>query len=873
MKKHIPDSGYDYANRLIYPLFASLSAEETAALSQGAKAFQTQFPETLLFPDPFLVEKKKGPEFPLAQLRIVHGDDEFFRELANELAAGWREKYGVELRVLEADDPAATLSCPGPKLLLGGGDLNPRSFEIARKYQLGVFSSEYPGEGGWGLTTYWALESGFSPCYILTCDAATREEALRSALEQIVAPEGGIRWAHQVCPGSDIPEEFAGFAVWASGYRVRPHLKSLAQWWEGGRRRPYREVFSEFFVQTDFPDGVPYNSQYLDLGIDAIRYYQCTGSEDAWDLFREMLWGLSDYFNSEAPQLYISDMDFRMGLICNYWNWVQHHPSITEAERITFDRVLLGAQRMVRGYYRIAWKDRPGPPHNHQTFKARSLIMGWRYFKDRDLPDVPSWKEDADLVFNRIDPAVFKHSENAGGYETFVPEHTLVWLEATNQTVPAAMKDSLAQFALREWAVRDNFFFPVDYGDNDPNLSPIRPLEVAPWLDGSTPEQQTIQSLEASGNGLFPLRLPAPFRGFMGMSREIQDREFTGRAGRQLVPLDPVFAKRYAAEPPPGEHFDKLVWRSGWKAESAYLAQEGIGNTSVSHAHNEASGILRMNLGGRIWLIRAGYGKRAEIASASEAFSTRQLGPEEHNMLVVRDVDSGKILLPPVNALLQDYGAAPLPFSASEVKDYGGLNWQRYVFNLPEVGFIVCDRVLRNQADHNPYELQWNILGALTPTVSGAEVRQDGVDLVWEQFGTSVPQWEESQISIWRESIQSGAYPHTRALPTRCVQKIAGDVGDDFYINGFWLKAAVRHASWNKRKKELSLTATKPLSASIDKVERPWGMMTVDGTNLKISFGEPPSILSSDAVLAANTSMRPCPPFALLDLHPSLGTS
>jgi len=39
------------------------------------------------------------------------------------------------------------------------------------------------------------------------------------------------------------------------------------------------------------------------------------------------------------------------------------------------------------------------------------------------------------------------------------------------------------------------------------------------------------------------------------------------------------------------------------------------------------------------------------------------------------------------------------------------------------------------------------------------------------------------------------------------------------------------------------------------------------------STGKIPAQVSADAVLAANTSMRPCPPFALLDLHLSLRTS
>jgi len=836
MKKHIPDSGYDAANRLLYPLFDSLSADEAAALSQGAEAFQARFPGTLLFPDPFLVRKNQGPDFPLDQLRIVHGGDLFFRELAKALATGWHERWGVEPCVLEAGDPAAALSSPGPKLILGGGDLNPRSLEIARKYQLGVFSSEYPGEGGWGLTTYGELESGLPPCYILTCDAETRKEALSAALEQIVTPKARVRWAHQIVPGFTVPEEFRDFDLWASGFKVSPPLKSLGEWWHGGRRRPYREIFREFFIQTEFPEGLPANSQYLDLGIDAIRYYQCTGSAPALDLFREMLWGLWDYLNSENPQIYIFDMDFRMGLIGNYWNWVQHHPSITEEERITFDRLLLGGMRMVRGYFRQLWKDQPGSPHNHQTFKARSLIMGWRYFKDRDLPDVFGWKDDADFIFHRVDPGIFKFSENAGVYETFVPEHTLVWLEVTNQTVPAEMKNSLAQFALREWAMRDNFFFPVDYGDCDPPLIPYRPFEVAPWLDGSTPEQRTIQSLEASGNGVFPFRLPPAFFGFAGLPQGKRGCKFSGEAGWQLIPLDPTFAKKHAVAGPPEEHFDKLAWRSGWQTKSAYLALEGIGNQSVSHAHNEAGGILRMNLGGRIWLVSNGYGRRAGIVDANKAYAARQLGPEELNMLVVRDADTGTSVLPPVNALLIDHGTEPLPFSVSEVRDYGGLNWRRYVIILPEAGFLVCDRIIRDTGSERPWELQWNILGALTPTISGAEVTQNGIDLVWEQFGASSPQWEESQITIWRELIQSGTYPHTRAMPTHCIQKMTEEAGGTFCLNGFWLKEAIRHASWNKQKKELSLTAAKPLNTSFAKVERPWGNIDIGGADLKVSF-------------------------------------
>lgn len=458
MKKHIPNSGYE---GWTHPssLFEQLTEEEREALDGGAEIFRKRFPNTLLFPDPFFVKNKKSTEFHVNDLRIVHGGDAFYRELGLEIAAGMRDKWKIDVPVLEVNDPPAALSSRGPKLLLGGGDVNSRSFEIARKYQLGVFSSEFPGVGGWGLTSHWELEAGFAPCYIFVCDPETQAIALDAVLERTASPEGRLRWTHRVSPGRTVPEKFHDFDLWISSFQASPFLDPLGEWLRNRRDRPYRSVFKEFFTQREFPEGLPNNSAFLDLGIDAIRYYQCTGSEEALDLFREMLWGFWDYLNAADPQIYISDMDFRLGAVCNYWNWIQHHPSITEEERVAFDQLLLAAMRMVCGYFRKLWKRDPqGPPHNHQTFKARSLILGWRYFRDANAPDIGEWRQEADSIFECVDPDAFKHSENANNYETFVPEHTLVWHEAINRPIPDAMRDALAKVALARVGDAGQFF-------------------------------------------------------------------------------------------------------------------------------------------------------------------------------------------------------------------------------------------------------------------------------------------------------------------------------------------------------------------------------------------------------------------------------
>jgi len=842
-----------------FPLFEPLTEEEVHDLALGSEEFRCRHPETLLFPDPFLGKRAPETNHPLSKLRIVVGTQSLLAQTADQLVSTIRGKWGIEVGVVGDSDARALLLSSDPLLLLGGSHENRCSLEIAKKYQTGLFCSDYPGPDGWGLTSHWELEKGIAPCIQLAFDAASRDAAVDAFLANSVldgAPPT-LRWAHAVAPAPRILRACETRAPWLSSANFQEWFPVLRSWVEDGRARPYRVVFQELYenLQRDYPDatdgkpfGLPYNAIALDLGIDAIRIYQATGQAEAFELFRETLWGYWNYLHSTLPTIYVSDMDFRLSKLCAYWSWIEHSPEITDAERETFPKLLLALTRMVRDYYRNLWKiknagvssEKYTVRHNHQTFKCSGLAQAWRYFARWNFPDRPSWREEADLLFSAIDPAAYKQSENAGNYETFVPEHTLVWAECTNSPIEEARKEALAMFALREWITRDNFFYPLDYGDSDPVLSPSRPFEVSAWIGGTTPIQKRIRLLEGSGKDLFPWRIPNSVRNFSGLHRSCQAQAFEGEPGWELMPLDPAFGPKLNLAGAPELRFDKLAWRSGWKTCSSYLALEGIGNETVSHAHNEANGILRMNFGGRIWAVSNGYG-RAAIADAAKAFSSRQRGPEEHNMIIVRDPESGKAVLPPVNALLVDHGTSPLPFSLTSVTGYGGVDWLRFVLVLPGGGFVVLDRVVP-PTDSPPaqFELQWNLLGERQETDAGTVLDQNGSRIEVCLFGSADAEWKDSPVVAWRNLIKTGAYPHTRAMPHHLVQHPNAQLGMEGgaygFVSGFWMEGTVKKPVWNGSKSLLSLELAGSNCPEDSSIDRDWGSIRFTGGQICVAL-------------------------------------
>ena len=834
MKQHISPElyvGWTVRQHLFNPPYPAVLKD----LALGTEAFSKKHPGVYLFPDPFLQADGPPSEVRLADLEIAVADFPIDRKLAEALRDALETAYGIIVPVVDAATrhlPSAT-----PLLLVGGAESNPLTMQLAKKYQVGFFCSMVPGAGGWGVTTYSELEAGAAPCLVISADPAKIGEAVQFLVQNVVrGPDGStLRWMHHIAPGPELRENLGSFDEWIGKFRH----DFLQTWIDGGRQQPYREAFVAALSQ-DFSEGLPYNAVLLDLPMEGLRHYQMTGDAGGLQLFREMMWGFWNYLNLPDPQIYISDMDFRLGLLINYWSWIQHNPKITDEERSVFPKVLLAASRMVRDYYVNLWLESPPSalPINHVTFKVRSLLLAARYFRNRTPLEAEGFQARADEAFGACDLARSKHSENAYGYESFMPEHLLCWLEAGGSDVPPAMQQALAIFALRDWAMLDNFHFPVEYGDADPILKRIRPFEVSPWLHGNTPEQQLIRDLERSSTGLFPAVIAPAFRGFTGLHHSRQGVPFSEPTGWMNVPLDRAFAGERSLEGPADQQFDKLAWRSGWTAESAYLAMEGIGNQeTAAHSHNEANSILRMNFAGRIWLVNNGYGRLEGIKDAQASFATRKRGPADHNMLVVRSLADGSAILPPPNAVLRDCSEGPIPYSVTEMSDYGGVGWRRHIFVLPGRGVLVVDRVQPLSETPPPFELQWNVLGERAVTEHGAVVEQAGVQMVFQHCETAQADWQESSIAIWRRLIASGEYPHTRSIPSHCtLRQIGAPTGTApfFFACGFWAGENIPQMVWDANAHRLELKACgdfQPLD-----VIRDWGRLTGYGADIRIDF-------------------------------------
>ena len=839
MKQHIPSKDYQ-GYTIPFPLFAEPDPAVLKDVSLGLEAFSEKHPEIYLFPDPFLPPDQLAPAALAADLQIVVGDSETNHNLAKKLQEAFQTTWKVTLPIVDGRTGTMKLPSTKPLILVGGAESHPVTMQIAKKYQLGLFSSLIPGPGGWGVTTHAALEDGAAPCFVISADPSQIETAVeflvREAVDQPRNPT--LRWIHHIVLGPTAQETLGTFADDLDKFRD----DLLAPWVNGKFRQPYREALVAALNQ-DFPEGLVYNAVVVDLPMHALRHYQMTGDPGGLELFREMMWGIWNYLNGPDARIYISDIDFRLGLLLNYWSWIRHHPAITPEERTVFPKTLLGLTRLVRDYYVNLWQ-KDALSHraiNHVTFKTRSLLLAARHFRNRIPREAAEFQALAEEAFAARDLAASKHAENAAGYETFMPEHLLFWREVNGLGVPPEMQQSLAIFALRDWATLDNFLFLVDYGDCDPVLKRHRPFEVAPWLEGDTAEQKLVRTLERSSADLFPPTIAPPFRGFTGLHHADPERRFSGPVGWMKIPLDHKFAMARPLAGPAAKQFDKLAWRSGWSPDSTYLALEGIGNESIAHSHNEANSILRLNLGGRIWLVNNGYGRSDDIKAAQARFQTRNRGPEDHNMLIVRSPETNAIVLPPPNALLLDSSDGPVPYSITEMPDYAGLSWRRHVFLLAQ-GVVVVDRVESLSDALTPaFELQWNVLGKVKAAKGGAVVEQDGVHLVFQHPATNSSQWQESSIAVWRRLITEGAYPHTKGMPSRCTLQPAtpftGQTSDPFFfVGGFWIanETVQTEMTWQANRRELQIKSPENLKPF--KTTGDWGTLTSREGDATVTF-------------------------------------
>ena len=834
IRKHIPRESYK-SFTTCYPIFTNLTQQESAILENNPAEFGQAFPQTRLFPDPFF-----EPPFPqkyfLQDAAIINEDDSETQETAQRLQQCLLQKHGVKIPIQNSGN----IIDRKPLILIGASHRNSHTLELHKTLQMSGFDRYFPGENGWGVMAFLGILQNAGPRYVIACNAENRDVAI-DYFAQNAVDANELKWLHHVELDPALPPEYQDFDLWLRQYKHTLEPVTNA-WLDSDHTQPYRELFLKV-LSPQITEPLVYNAALLDIGLAAIRYYQLTGNRRGLELFLEMMRGCLEFHTTEGANVFISDLDFRLGQICVYWSWIEKHPQISAEERRQFSQLMLGMMRMTYDYYMQLWSYREmnanGALHNHQTFPARTLCYGWRYFSQLGIADAQDWKKDADALFEKLDQSRTKYMENASSYESMVPHHALDWHELTGRKVSNDFQRTLASFAMREWVMRDNFLNRVEYGDCAVTFARTAPIQVGLWLEGEDPLFQQIRALEAATASRFPPQILPAIGGFIGTENAPENADIGAiTIGWSRLALEPKLDDSYELLGTPQERFDKLAWKSAWADDGAYVAIEGFGNKTVSHAHNAANSVIRANFGGRIWLVGNGYGKKRNVIGARDAFDSRELGPVDHNMLVMRDA-AGEQLLTPMNAVLVDYGKTPLPFSVTRLDDYAGCNWTRHLFILSNIGLISIDKITAQNGHSLPekFSLDWNILGEVQQTPFGALSNQKGVQLHFDHFGTANPEWGFNASVSWYNELTNNHYAFTSTPLQKCMlhHSPATQIAENtaVFVSGFWINGAIKSAIWNAAEQQLTMETKEHLFTS-DNHFASWGKIESNDNFVRI---------------------------------------
>ena len=604
------------------------------------------------------------------------------RDLANRFLKEMDERFGLTLEVVEGETADQSVLATGDVVLFGGSHENACAMKMALRYHTLFVDAAVPGEGGWVVSTLTGLDPSGTNAVQISASADTAEPALDALLGSVHEVDGRVvsGFVHEVHPGPLMQEHWTGWDDFSKG------LPSKIAQLKGREYDIPTDVrgLSELLVvglDSGGPDVNHYNVGPLHMSIRCAQYYLRSGDRRALELFRELLFRTVDYYLLTPEGASIpSDFDFRLGHMVLYFTRLEHDPIFTDEDRLILANFLLACTRSIHEYalafWPVEWNGRTR--HNHETFPGRSLLYAADTFERYGLDErVAEFRDHAARIFSGGMWERYKQRENACHYEIAAFEHGINASTFLGKGFDLFKPGVLKTAASRSLVVADNFFRTVDYGDTNITTSPAgadalttlvscgQPDPVLDWFGEQVFKGAPWHMPDAANGGI-----PAIRRGYSGgHPASSGDWEF--------LPLDPQFMEDFAGDFPPAYAFDKMAFRTGWEDDDHYLLLEGVGNKDISHAHLELNGIVRLNHLGRHWLVSNGYGKHVDVSNASKAFSSRVLGPEDHNMLVLKRDGEVVVDFPVCAAMLQRGRQRELLYSTGAVLDIGGVDWYR----------------------------------------------------------------------------------------------------------------------------------------------------------------------------------------------------
>lgn len=633
----------------------------------------------------------------------------------------------------------------------------------------------FPGPGGWLLRTV-HNPAGLGHNLVHLCaDEATLDEALAALSARLTVEDGALGLA-PVLEAHPSAEARAWIGDWEGWQR-----RFAAMAWRG---REYEfapmddvEAFARWLAlcfDCGGTEGDFYNRGPMAAGTLAGRLYLLTGDRRFLELNRLMLLALIDYHcNFPGGASYLADYDFEVHSQILYWDLLEQEDVFSDEERLIITNFLLASVRMCEGYRRERWPVEPGRlRHNHETFPGLTVFMGGRYFSDYyDLPEAREWLDTAELIFTGAIEDRAKHREDANLYQWLVPAHKLVY-DALNGLYTYRDNGVLERLAHLVIATTDNLGHPCDFGDAGRPVSggaqPAALMEIIAAQLGDPAAQWWAERIWDA----IPPGAAVRLSGFLGevfATARVEPARPETPPTLDVVALEDHLRALTAPEFPRPLVYDKIALRDGWEAEGQYLLLDGY--SVGSHIHHDQNAIIRYTAAERMWLVDNGYGKQSGVTQAGRAFSGRQIGPQDHNTLLVFGEAEAPLIPPPFCALLTAETAGPLSLVQSALVGYGGVDWLRSIAWITGCGALIVDQV--NVVEPvRELRCQLNMLG---------EVEVGAGLLTCSQAGRTMHLHFERDARVelgaytnasWEDEFALGTYPYAR-LPVRKFERVA----------------------------------------------------------------------------------------------------
>lgn len=683
---------------------------------------------------------------------------------AHEIAAEIHLRAGVKLPIFDARKVDIDLVNRSNVILLGGSHENALAMKLALKHRTFFADATVPGDDGWLVTTHCGLNR-FQHLIMQACSGeSTRNDATTCLLDAIVISESSatLRHTHRVVPGKVMAQHFPSYETFVASLPARMTQTADRSIGDDTDPASVSRVLALGLDSGGLAKNL-HNGAYLDVTLEVARHYQLSSDHRSLSLFRELLFRLTEYYLlTPGGASYPSDLDFRLGPLILYYARFEHDPIFDDEDRLILCNMLLSCTRAAHEYARKVWPISPTDRsrHNHPTFKALTLLYAADYFSRFDLPFTKDWLAYSDAVMDCDVWTRSKMNENGRLYEPFVYEHAACHALFTGRGLGAFSPGVLENITRRQITTTDNFLRGVDYGDTMLSMTHADSMTAALMATDETPSpiRDACRWFVAEGFARKPAYLPLAFRDFPGI-RTASDAASPISDQWEFEPLDPDFLRKVSPQFPSEFAFDKLALRTGWRDEDQYILIEGVGE-KVAHAHHEAGGIVRLNHLSRHWAVSNGYGRRAGITDAIKAFSSREIGPEDHNMLVLRRGEEVVRDLP-MAAMLGHGNAGAFRHATTALLGYAGVNWFRTIIVLLNQYVLVLDRI--NVVDDGLAQahIEWNLLGEPADLPHGCRLNQHSVFMdVSSPSGWRCERTISDQSACWKRELGSGAYPY-----------------------------------------------------------------------------------------------------------------